>query len=114
MKALVDVLADCAGDAQVLRHRGHVHDAELIEQIVTDIRASDAEGWLTWLTASEAMLRSGKHESWLRRNRLAWQEQGLARRDERRQWLYRQCIIPQRKHLSAIREDAKRAAQDAA
>lgn len=111
-RPMVDVLADWAEDAQVLRRRGHGRDAELIDSFIQDVRTSDAEGWVTWISEADAILRSGKISSWFRRNRAAWIELGLAKREGRVNY-YRLCIIPQRKHLSAVREDARRAAHEA-
>lgn len=108
--SLEQVLADFAEDAAVLRRRGHPNDAAIIEQMVSEVRKV-AEPWITWLSESDAILRSGNTPNWFRRNRAYWRQLGLVKY-EGKTFYYCQAIVPQRVNLDAVREDAKRAAHE--
>ena len=108
---LEQVLADYRGDAQVLRRRGHAHDAELIEMIC-DAVAAAAEDYLRWITEDEAMLRSARSRAWLRGQFAEWERQGLARRDGKRR-LYRMIAVPLRANLTAAAAAGRAAARSA-
>ena len=105
---LEQVLADWRGDAQVLRRRGHSHDAETIERICDDV-ATAAEDYLRFVAEDDAMLRSGRGQAWFRRQFPEWERMGHARRDGRRR-LYRVCVVPQRANVIAAREAGRQAA----
>ena len=98
MEDLEQVLADELKDAAVLRRRGHEHDASLIERIVDRVRAASEE-YVTWLSESEAMMRSGRSSGWLRARFVEWQSRKLARYNPRRKREYREVVVPQRAHV---------------
>lgn len=105
-KDLEQVVADWRGDAQVLRSRGHAHDAKLIEDFADQV-TSAAEDYLRFLEESDAMLRSAKSEGWFRARYAEWESQGHARKvNGRRQ--YRMLMVPQRANLAAAREEGLR------
>lgn len=102
---LEQVLADERGQAQVLRHNGHAHDADLIER-VCDRVSSAAEDYLRFLEESDAQLRSNRSTDWLRSQFPKWEQQGNAKKVAGRRY-YRMLVIPQRVNLSAAREEGK-------
>lgn len=112
MTDLGTVLADWLGQAAVLRARGHGREADHIEQLVGDVKASAAH-YLDWLTEDEAMLRSGRGRPYLRERFPLWASEDMARIDGRRR-LYRRCIVPRRANLDAARDLAREVAHGAA
>ncbi len=109
---LEQALADWSENAQVLRKTGHEHDAELLETVIADFREA-GEDFVTWLAEDDAILRSGNTQSWFRRRWALWLDQGLAKMEGGTRY-YLQAIVPQRKHLSEARADARRTAHTAA
>lgn len=115
IRELSDVLADFRGDAAVLRRAGHEREASLREQLAHEV-AESAREWLTWLSETDAALRSGRSKAWLRGRFSDWQRDGHARlvgRDRQ----YRACVIPRRSHISSARAagiEAARAVRDKA
>lgn len=106
---LEDVLADERGQAAVLRHNGHPHDADLIERICARV-ASASESYTRWLSESEAHTRSGKSPMKLRATFPELESEGLAKRVGRARY-YRMCAVPQRRHVETAREAGRRAAR---
>jgi hypothetical protein len=111
-RPLEQLLADWRGDAQVLRRRGHGHEAEQMERFAEAV-ATAAEDYLRWLSEDEALLRSGRSLGWLRSQFPEWQQAGHARRDGRTRW-YRMLVIPQRANPLASRDAGRRAALERA
>lgn len=107
---LDQAFADALEDAQVLRKRGHGHDAELIEQLVADFRKA-AGLHLAWLSEGDAVLRSGKKLAWLRKRRRGWAVQGFARRRPDGRWEYLACVVPQQLDVRTLEDDARAAAR---
>jgi hypothetical protein len=101
------VLADERESANVLRRKGHRHDAELIEGVCDRFAASIVD-YLNWLTEGEAKLRSGHSAEYLRARFPQWLEQGLARWDGKKRQ-YRAVVVPQRGNREAAREAGRRA-----
>lgn len=101
-------VADEREQANVLRVKGHPHDAQLIEQVVERL-ARAAEEYLTWLSEDEARLRSGKSADWLRARFAQWEAEGHARARPGRRREYLMLVVPQRVHPSAAREQGRRA-----
>lgn len=112
MVDLEQLLADWRSDAQALRRQGIVERADWLDQRADEVKAS-AIPWLTWLSEKEAMLKSGLTQKWFRIRFSGWLDVGLARWDGKNRQ-FRDCVVPQRKHRSAVREDAKREARGAA
>jgi hypothetical protein len=111
-KSLEQVIADYRGEAAVLRRRGSVAIADAIEEFADHV-ARASEDYLTWLSEADAIGRSGKSVAWLRRRYPGWFEMGHARYSERnaRAREYRQAVIPQRLHIAAMRDAARRDAE---
>lgn len=103
---LEQVIADWRGDAQVLRSRGHAHDAKLLEDCADQVVRS-AEDYLKFLTESDAMLRSNRARDWFRSRYPEWEAAGHARKQSGVRY-YRTIMVPQRANLSAAREEGKR------
>lgn len=101
-------VADEREQANVLRLKGHPHDAQLLEQVVERL-ARAAEEYLTWLTEAEAGIRSGKSATWLRARFPAWEAAGHARLRGSHRREYLMLVVPQRVHPSAAREQGRRA-----
>lgn len=101
MKSPEQVITDWRGDAQVLRSRGHGHDADLLEKCADEIGGA-LGGFLKWLTEGEAMLKSGRSKDYFRSHFAEWAALGLAElRNNQR--FYRSVIVPQRAHASAAK-----------
>lgn len=109
--ALEQVLADWREQAAILSANGHKAQGDSIGR-VCDAVAEAAEPWITWLTEELASLKSGWAVRTLRGKAPTWEDQGMAKREGRR-WFFRDCIIPQRHHASAVANDARRAARSA-
>lgn len=111
-ESLEQVLADERGDAAVLRRRGHAKEAELIERICDRV-ADAAVDFITFISESDAMLRSGKGVDYFKSRFGSWEREGLARRSptDRRKRQYLRAIVPRRQNLDAIRKDAEETAQ---
>lgn len=104
------VLADTREDAEVLRRRGHVHDAELMTKICDQFAAA-LEDYLTWLKEPKARVQSGHATAWLRARFAQWESQGHARlRDGVRE--YRAIILPRRSHPELDYAAGERAAEE--
>lgn len=108
---LAQVLVAWRSDAGVLkRHKQHALAAQL-EQCAEAVERAAAD-WLTWLSESDAMIRSGKTREWLRAKFSEWQRDGHARvtgRDRQ----YRRVIVPVKRTLSHAREAGVAAAKAA-
>lgn len=105
---LEEVLADERGQAAVLDHNGHQHDADLIRR-VCDRVADSAEEYLRFLEEGDAQLRSARSTEWLRGQYAKWEALGHAKKIGGKRY-YRMLVIPQRANLSAAREEGRRAA----
>jgi hypothetical protein len=99
-------LADERGQAAVLRHNGHVHDAELLERVCARV-AQAARDYLLWLGEPDAALWSGKSAAWLRSRFEEWREHGNAEMRGRVRH-YRAICLPRRLDLDAAREAGRR------
>lgn len=104
---LEQVLADERGQAAVLRHNGHAHDADLIERVCDRVSAA-AEEYLRFLSEADARLRTNKSVDWLRSRFPEWMEQGHAKKIGAVRY-YRMVVLPPRANLSAAREEGRRA-----
>jgi hypothetical protein len=104
----VQVLADERGQAAVLRHNGHEHDAKLIERICDRLAAAIDE-YVNFMSEPEAMLRTGKSERQLRRLYAELEPRGHAKKIGAMRY-YREVMLEPRANLSAAREAGRRAA----
>jgi hypothetical protein len=99
---LETVLADAREDAQRLRAHGHSTHATSIERLADDV-ATTMRGYLTVLTESEAMLRSGWTVARLKAKFAEWEAVGFAVLDGRGKRRYRETIVPVREERAASR-----------
>ena len=106
---LTQVLADERAELAVLRRKGLVREAELLEHTLDRI-ARAAEPFTDWLSEKEAVLRSAHAAEWHRARFAALEAQGLARKSPTnpRERQYLRCAVPQRANLSAAREAGER------
>jgi hypothetical protein len=106
------VIADARSNAQVLRASGHERQADYIETILDRV-ARAAEPFTTWLSETDAVLRSGHSAPWLRQRFARWEKQGCARMNptNKRERQYLEIVVPVRARLDAARAAARRAAR---
>lgn len=78
-----EVLASIREDAAVARRLGHEHDAKLLEQTANRV-ASSIDEYLTWISETDARIRSGHTSAWFRARFPEWERQGLARWNPKR------------------------------
>lgn len=102
MKALETVLADALERAQSLKIEGHGPQAASIERVVADVRESMAL-YLSWMSESNARLRSGWTAERLRGRFPEWEARGLAKLDEKGKRIYREMVIPVRTDVAAAK-----------
>ena len=95
------VIADWLGDAQVLRARGHIRDADLLERCASEMDVA-LGGFLKWISEPDARLKSGRSIDYFRDHFAEWSVLGLAELRGRTRY-YRSVIVPQRVHASAAR-----------
>jgi hypothetical protein len=106
MKDLQQVITDWRGDAAVLKSRGHMSEAKLLETCA-DEAAAAAEDYLRFLSEPDAQLRSSRSKDWLRSQFPQWEQNGNAKKISGRRY-YRMLVVPQRANLSAAREEGRR------
>lgn len=105
---VIEVLGDERGQAAVLEHNGHDHDARLIRRIC-DRFAEAAHEYLNFMSEADGMLRTGKSERQMRRLYAELEPRGHAKRISGTRY-YRECMLEPRANLSAAREAGRRAA----
>jgi hypothetical protein len=102
MTDLAQVIADARGEAAVLRAHGHVAQAKSLEALAD--RVSECmRSYLTLLSESEAVLRSGWSGARIRRQFAEWETTGFAVLDAKGKRRYRECIVPVRPERAADR-----------
>lgn len=102
MKDLGDVVADWREDAKILKARGYPVEAERL-QAMSDEVFTVAEDFITWLSESQAYLKSGLSYRTLRRRFRELLDCGLARYNLKGEREYRSCAIPPRPDARAAR-----------
>lgn len=107
---LEQVLADARGDAAVLRRHGQAAVAEALERLADAVSVA-AEDWLVFLSETDAHLRSGLSEKWLRARFAQWEREGHARM-KGGEHQYRACIVPRRARIGAAAERGRQAAAE--
>lgn len=108
---LTQVLSVWRAEASVLKkHKQHALASQL-DRCADDVEEA-ASDWLTWLSESDAMIRSGKSRDWLRGHFSEWERDGHAKLHGRER-RYRRVIVPVKRTLSQAR-DAGVAAANAA
>lgn len=99
---LEEVLAEWRSDAAVLRRHGHTNDAEQIEKLCAQVENA-ATDYLRFLGETDAQLRTGRSEKWLRAQFPKWERQGHARKHAGRRF-YRALVLPIRDDLVLARD----------
>lgn len=100
-----EVLAEHAGRVPLLRRGGGEGAANVLEDVLADIRAHAPE-FLTWHDLKGAMLLSGKPAGYFRSRFGAWEARRLARRKGRGQMEFLECVIPKQGQVEALVRDA--------
>lgn len=103
---LTQVLADARGEAAVLRRRGHVHEADAIEELCTKVQKA-AEDFLTFVAETDARLATGRSVDYLRSHFAEWERQGHAFKRGRIRY-YRLLVLPRRADVQAARAAGRR------
>jgi hypothetical protein len=92
---LREILDDAREDATRLRKTGNVGQAEYVDRLVLKLERA-VEDYVTWLSESDAVIKSGLAERTLR-SRFRWLRScGLARYGVKGRREYLACGIPQR------------------
>ena len=108
-KDLEQVLADARGELPILARRNASWSVKDIGEFI-DAVAEAAEEWLRWLSESDAAIRSGYSEVWLRGRFEQLRRDGHARMvGKHRQ--YRACAIPRRANVEAAANRGREAAR---
>lgn len=100
---LAQVLADAREEAQVLRRAGNGPQADYIDALLNKVRDA-AEGFVTWRTEADAMLKSGLSARALRRRFRELLDSGLARYGAKGKREYLDCAVPNRPEVRAQRQ----------
>lgn len=108
-KTLEDVLAAWRADAVVLKRHGHANDAAQIERLCREVEGAAAD-YLEFVVETDACLRTGRSEKWLRSHFAEWEKQGHARKHAGRRY-YRRIVLPIRENLTAAMESGRAAAR---
>lgn len=107
--SLEQIIADAREEAQVLRRAGNVGQAEYVDGLLTKVRDA-AEDFITWLSESDAMLKSGLSERTLRRRFRDMLDCGTARYGNGRKREYLACGIPRQPDVQRQRARGQQAA----
>lgn len=108
-ETLEQVLADARGEIPLLRKRRLSWDPDAIAEFVDRVAAASEE-WLMWLSESDAAIRCGFSESWLRARFETWRRDGHARMVGRNRQ-YRACAIPRRADIVSAANRGREAAR---
>lgn len=109
-RSLEQVLADVRGELPILRKHKQDALADALERVCKDVTAA-AEEYLLFVGETDAMLRTGRSQRWLRARFAEWEHQGHCRwRSGNRQ--YRLLILPQRANPQAAYEAGKAAGRE--
>lgn len=105
-RPLERVLADLREESVILRRNGHSAQADALVRACDEVAAAAAD-YTTWISETEAKLRSGRGDDYFRARRQTWAEDGLAEQ-RGRVWYYRRCVVERRKLASITRAEARR------
>jgi hypothetical protein len=109
---LGQALTDARGDLAVLQRHGATVPIERVARLVDSI-AEAAYPFVTFISETEAVVRSAHRKPWFRQRFADWQRQGYARYNPRRpkERQYLLAVVPLRHDVAAVREDARRQAR---
>jgi hypothetical protein len=110
---LSQALADARGDLAVLRKHAATVPIERVAQLVEGV-AEAAYPFITFISESEAVIRSDHRAPWFRQRFADWARQGYARTNPRRpsERQYLLAIVPLRHDVEAVRADARNTARE--
>lgn len=102
-ESLAAVLAAERNDVQVLRAKGFIREAAMLEKVLDRVAAAGEE-FMRWLSESEAQLQSGLAERTLRPRFREWYDAGVARYGPKGQREYLQIVVPHRANVDLMRQ----------
>lgn len=100
---LAQVIADAREEVAVLRRAGHGQQADYVDALLDNMHAA-AEDYITWLSESAAVLKSGLSVKTLHRRWRELLDSENARFNVKGEREYRSCAIPNRPDVAAARE----------
>lgn len=100
---LAQIIADAREEVSVISRAGHRKQAEYIDALLDKVHAA-AEDYITWLSESAAVLKSGLSVKTLRRRWRELYDSDNARFNQKGEREYRSCAIPNRPDVAAARE----------
>lgn len=109
-ETLEQVLADMREEVQSLRRARAQMPLDRVGEW-TDAIQNAAEEWLTWLSESDAAIRCGFSEGWLRARFEMWKRDGHARMKGRARQ-YRACVVPRRADVAEASNRGRAAARE--
>ena len=111
---LAQRLADAREDLAVLRGRGGASVSVDAVTAILDGIAEAAYPFTTFISETEAVIRSDHRAPWFRQRFADWARQGYARYNPRRpkERQYLLAVVPLRHDVEAVREDARRTARE--
>ena len=112
MSDLIQKLADARGDLAVLRKHGASVPIERVAELVEGI-AEASYAFVTFISETDAVVRSDHRAPWFRQRFADWQRQGFARYNPRRpkEREYLLVVVPLRHDVEAVRADARQQAK---
>lgn len=110
---LAQVLADARGDLAVLRKHGASVPVETVAGMIDGV-ADAAYPFVTFISETDAIVRSDHRAPWFRQRFPDWAQQGYARYNPRRprERQYLLAIVPLRHDVEAVKDDARRTARE--
>jgi hypothetical protein len=106
---LSQVLADAREEATVLDANRATFSVARVREILKAVEVASEE-WLTWLSETDAAIRSGYSVDWLRARFPGWERDGHARLQSRARQ-YRAVVIPRRANTAAAAARGREAAR---
>jgi hypothetical protein len=113
MPDLAQVLTDARGDLAVLRKHGATVPVDRVAELIEGV-AEAAYPFVTFISETEAIVRSDHRAPWFRQRFEDWKRQGYARYNPRhaKEREYLLAVVPLRHDVEAVREDARRQAKE--
>jgi len=109
MKELETILADAFAEARTLEGNRASFSVERVREILKDVEEATEE-WTTWLSETDASIRSGYSEDTLRGKFELLKRDGHARLAGRNRQ-YRACALPRRANVVAASARGREAAR---
>lgn len=108
-ESLEQILADTREEAAILERNGASFSVARVRDLCASVEQA-AEGWLVWLSETNAAIQCGYSVSWLRARYPQWEREGHARTiGQARQ--YRKCIVPRRANVDLAAQRGREAAR---